>query len=623
MVRSESGVRQASVRERTGSGSSRRRLWLALAIAALTFVVFSATLRNGFVSYDDPSQITDNPRLRAGVGAAGLGWAFTSFEFGNWHPLTWIVQLLTAQVFGLNPAGFHLASLLFHAAAAAVLFLFLARSTGLLAPSVFAASLFALHPLRVESVAWAAELKDPLAGFFFMLTLLAHHSFAAKPGARRFVPVVLACACALMAKPTAVVLPLILLLLDWWPLGRFHSISTGPERSETLKRATRLVAEKLPLALLAAGAATLTFHAQDLVGAVRSYEHPVWVRMGNTVVSLAAYLGKTLWPVRLSFFYPHPGPAISLSAIASSMLMLALISGFVLRLRRSHPSCAAGWLWFLVSVAPMSGLVQVGFQSMADRYTYLPLVGIAIAAAFGFAGSTAVRMVRPAARWVGTAALLACYASFTPLQISHWRDSWTLYSHALALDPDNWNAHLKLGELFRGAGNHSAAVDHLRRAVALNPGDIYARTLLGLTLGESGKTDEAIIELRTAVRLNPWWADAYVHLGVALLRSDRVEEAEAAFRRELALRREKSVSHPYLGFCNLRRGNLEGAARHAAAALQQEPNSAKAHYLDGMVSEASGHGDAAADAYRRALILDPMLPGGRAALERVSAEKTP
>jgi tetratricopeptide (TPR) repeat protein len=589
----------------------------AFAIALATFVVFSPALNNGFVRYDDPNQITDNPRLAAGLGADGLRWAFTSFEFGNWHPLTWVGHLATAQLFGLNPAGFHLTSLLFHAAAAAVLFLFLARSTGLRAPSAFAAGLFALHPLRVESVAWAAELKDPLSGFFFLLALLAYRRYAARPGVRRYLAVALACACALMAKPTAVVLPAILLVLDWWPLGRFTRFAAG--RAGATGRAARLVAEKLPLAALAGAAALLTFHAQNLAGAVRSYEHPLWARLGNAAVSLVSYLGKTLWPVKLSYFYPHPGEAIAAGAVAAAVLVLALVSVIAARTRRTQPYLAAGWLWYLFSVAPMSGVVQAGFQAMADRYTYLPLIGIAVAAAFWLADRSPNRTVSPPVRWGAAVALLCCWTALTPLQIAHWRDSRALFSRALALDPDNWNAHLKLGELSRSEGDLVAAIGHLRRSVELKPDDIYARTLLGLTLGEAGRTDDAIAELSTAVRMNQWWVDAYFYLGIALLRENRLDEAEAAFRRELTLNRRNPRSHPYLGFCYLQQGNLEGAARHAAAYLRQEPGSAKAQYLDGMVSEARGDRAAASAAYRRALAIDPALPGVRAALERASA----
>lgn len=591
---------------------------LVLVLALVTFGVMSPALHNGFISYDDPGQIVNNPRLSAGVSAAGLRWAFTSVELANWHPLTRVVHLVTAQLFGVDPAGFHLASLLFHAAAAAVLLLFLARATGLHAPAAFAAALFALHPLRVESVAWAAELKDPLSGFFFLLTLVAHHRFAERPGPGRYLIVAVTCACALMSKPTAVLLPVILLLLDWWPLGRFHLPATTA-RAELVKRAAHIVVEKLPLAVLSAATATLTFHAQDLAGAVRSYEHPMWVRIGNAAVSLNAYLGDTLWPAGLSYFYPHPGLAISPAAIAVSVFVLVLISVFVLRLRLSFPYLAAGWLWYLISVAPMSGLVQAGFQARADRYTYLPLIGIAIAAAYALADRSLLRRVPPAARW-GTAALaLCCCAALTPLQLSRWRDSRTLYSHALALDPDNWDALQKLGEVYRSEGNHAGAIAYMRRSLELNPGDIHARTILGLTLGETGRTEEAISEFRTAVRLNPWWADAYLFLGVALLRSDRPDEAEAAFRREFALMADKSRSHPYLGFFYLKQGKIEWAARHSAEYLKQEPRSANAHYLDGMVREAGGDRAAAATAYRNSLAIEPALPGARAALERVNA----
>jgi len=600
----------------TGSGLPRGQRWMAFVLAAVTFLVFSPTLRNGFVTYDDPNQITGNLHLRTGASLGGLRWAFTSVESGNWHPLTWVVQLLTTQVFGLQPAGFHLASLLFHAAAAALLFLYLARATGRAAPSALAAGLFALHPLRVESVAWASELKDPLTGFFVMLTLLAHLRFAARPSVRRYLPVAAFCACALMAKPTAVVLPVLLLLADWWPLGRFTGSWGAPGRR-------RLLTEKLPLVALSSFAATLTFHAQDLVGAVRSVEHPAWVRVGNAAVSLVAYLGKMLWPTRLSFFYPHPGRAISPVAVVAATILLALLTALVVRTRRSHPYLAAGWLWYLVSVAPVAGVVQAGFQAMADRYTYLPLIGIAVAIAYGLADGAVLPAVPPAARWGGAAVLLCWYAALTPLQISLWGDSRTLYSHALALDPANWNAHLKLAELARVAGDTDGAVSHLRRAVELKPEDDYARELLGLTLLETGKTDEAVDELRAAVRLNQQWADAHLYLGIALLRSGRLDEAEQALRREGSLRPGNSRSLPYLGLCKLRQGNLDGAALLAAEYLRREPGSAQAHLFDGMVREARGDRPAAAKAYRRALARDPAAAEARAALERLRSGGKP
>ena len=613
-VETASAVR--APREPDGGAPSRRRRWLAIGLGVVAFVVFSATLRNGFVSYDDPQQIADNQRLAAGLSAEGVRWAFGSFEFGNWHPLTWVAHLATAQLFGLRPAGFHLAGLLLHCATTVALFVFLARATGRQVPAAFAAALFALHPLRVESVAWAAELKDPLSGLFVALALLAHHRYAQRPGAARALAVAAAGACALMAKPTAVVLPALLLVLDWWPLGRFPAAAGAATGGTSARRAARLIVENIPLLGLAAAAAALTYRAQDLTGAVRSYEHPAWVRAGNAAVSLAAYLGKTLWPRGLSFFYPHPGRALSQAAVAASVLALSLATAYAWRQRRARPWLAAGWAWYLVAAVPVSGLVQAGYQSMADRYTYLPLIGFAFAAAYAIADDSLGRSLPATARWGGAVLALACCASLTPLQVSYWRDSRTLYSRALALDAHNWNAHLKLGELSRQEGDREAAIVHLRQAVERKPDDIYARTLLGLTLGETGRTEEAIAELSTAVRLNRWWADAYLYLGVALLRSNRLDEAEAAFQRERALNKGKSRSLAYLGFCNLRQGNLEGAARHAALLLSREPRSASAQYLDGMVREANDKRATATTAYRQTLTLDPLLPKTRTTLER-------
>ncbi len=589
----------------------RRRRALALALAAATLLLFAPALRNGFVNLDDPNQLTGNSRLAAGIGTEGLRWALTSFEHANWHPLTWAVRLLTVQLLGLEPAGHHLVSLLAHAAAAACLFLALSAATGSLAAPALAAALFALHPLRVESVAWAAELKDPLCGLFFALALLAHLRLAARPGPGRYAALLVAVAAALLAKPTAVVLPPLLLLLDWWPLGRFRS-SPRPARTAAL-----LFAEKLPLLALAAGASALTLHAQGLAGAVRSYEHPLSVRAGNAAVSLVAYLAKTLWPLELSVFYPHPGASLPAAAAVAAALGLLALSLLAACRRNARPYAAAGWAWYLVAVAPTAGVVQAGFQASADRYTYLPLIGPVFAAAFAVADRTLLPRVSARVRWGGAAAFLAFCAALTPAQIAVWRDSQTLFTHALALEPDNWLAHLKLGEAARAAGDRPLAIAHLRQAVRLEPGNIHARTVLGVTLGESGDDGAAVAELREALRRNPWWADAHFNLGIALLRTGRPTEAAAAFGRDAALRPLETRSLPYLVLSALALGDLEEAARGAAAYLAREPGSARAHHLQGLALEARGDAAAAAAAHRRALSLEPGLRESRAALERL------
>src|SRR6059036_456916 len=396
----------------------RRNLAIAGLVVLGTLAVFAPALRHGFVNYDDPEYVTENPRVRAGLSWAGLGWAFAAPHAANWHPLTWLSHMLDAQLFGLAPAGHHATSVLLHATSAALLFEVLAGMTGTPWRSAFVAAVFALHPLRVESVAWVSERKDVLAGFFWMLALAAYARYARRRGAADYVLVVAAFVLGLLAKPMVVTLPLVLLLLDVWPLRRPWTIA--------------LVWEKLPLVLLAAAASALTVVAQRGAGAMASLESlPLAARMAEAVVAFRAYLEKTFWPARLAVFYPHR--PLPIGEVAASCVVLLVVSALAIRERRRRPWLLVGWLWYLVALLPVVGLVKVGEQAMADRFSYLPQIGVLLMIAWAAADAGGSRAVASAG---GVVALAACVA-LTARQLDIWRDSVSLFAHASAVSRDN------------------------------------------------------------------------------------------------------------------------------------------------------------------------------------------
>jgi Flp pilus assembly protein TadD len=507
---------------------------LALLVGALAVAPYLPAGTGAFVNLDDPAYVLRNDHVRGGLSLANARWAFTAFYAANWHPLTWLSHQLDVTLFGLDPRGHHLDSVLLHGAAAALLFLALARLTGRRWPSAAVAALFGVHPLHVESVAWVAERKDVLAGLFFMLTLLAYERAARRGRVLRSVALPALFALGLMAKPMLVTLPCVLLLLDFWPLGRL-----GPPRGAAPVPADRwrdLVVEKLPLLALAAAAGVVTVLAQGARGAVQSVDLvPLGQRLGNALVSYAAYLGTTLWPVRLAAYYPHPGGTIGAPALLGAGLLLAALTGAAVAGRRTRPALAAGWLWFAGMLVPVIGLVQVGAQARADRYTYLPLIGIFVAVAWVAAALPALRR-RPALLGaLAGAAILACGAR-SVVQTGYWRDSETLWRRTLAVTDDNWLAHNNLGLVLKDSGRAAEAIEHFRAVLRIAP-DLAGTSWnhLGMALAAAGRTDEAEAAFRESIRARPQFAEARCNLGLLLL-PRRPAEAVAALGEALALR---------------------------------------------------------------------------------------
>jgi len=471
---------------RTGRSVRRREFAVSAALAVLTILVFSRLPFNDFVFYDDTVYVLDNAAVRAGLTVEGVRFAFSSTHGGNWHPLAWLSHMTDVELFGLDPRGHHATSLLLHALTVSSLYLVLVSLTGAAGPSACAAALFAVHPLRVESVAWVAERKDVLCGFFWVLAMAAHVRYARRPGWGRGAAVAGAFTLCLMSKPMGVTLPVILLTLDFWPLGRFR-VPGGETEHPRLRRLARawgfLVLEKAPLLLLAALAGVVTWQAQAHVGALISLEAiPFGSRAANAILSFWAYLGKTVWPARLAVYYPFAGPRLADANVLLGACALAATTAAALWSWRRAPYFPVGWLWFLIGLAPVIGLAQVGEQAMADRYTYLPLMGPFVAAVWGAAALSRPGL-RPLLPWAASAAilLLSCVSW---RQTAHWRDTETLFAHALRVTEGNWFAHNNYAGALLARGLTEQAVAHLEESLRLRPGYLKARLNLERALAD-------------------------------------------------------------------------------------------------------------------------------------------
>jgi protein O-mannosyl-transferase len=526
------------------------RALAALLLVGVTLAAFAPVLSAGFVIYDDERYVLRNPHVQEGFGGDALLWAFTAGYASNWHPLTWLSHMLDWRLFGASPAGHHLTSLLLHAANAVALFLLLDRMTGAPWRAAFAAALFALHPLHVESVAWVAERKDVLSTLLWLLTTWSYVAWTRKKGTARYLLVVALLAFGLAAKPMLVTLPLTLLILDFWPLRRWEG-GTAP----TL----RLVAEKVPLLALSAASAAVTWAVQAASPAVGSlHEFPLGTRISNALVAYAGYLGKTVWPAGLAVFYPHPGPFLPLWKPAGAALLLVAITAAVVALRRRHPCLLSGWLWYLVTLLPVIGLVQVGEQAMADRYTYVPLIGLFVAAAWGI--PDAARGLLAASRWArwesaerdrvlhwalpaAAVALLLALAVVTRSQAATWKDSVTLFEHALAVTEENYLAHLDLGTALSREGRGAEALAHYAEAVRIKPDNAIARYDLGAALAARGRDAEAMEHYVKALALSPGYAAAHNNLGILLAKQGKIDEAARHYAEAARIRPDFAEAH--------------------------------------------------------------------------------
>ena len=540
------------------ASAKRKSLLTCLVLTLAVFAAFLPSLRNGFVGYDDPEYVTENPHVRGGLTAENVMWAFTSAHSNNWHPLTWVSHALDTMLFGLTPAGHHLMSLLLHIASTVLLFLWLNGATGRLGPSAFVALGFGLHPLHVESVAWVAERKDVLSTFFLISMLMAYTAYVRRPSLIRYAAVAVVFAAGLMSKPMLVTAPLLLCLLDRWPL----------------KLAGWRIVEKLPLAALSALSCAVTVWAQRQGGAIAAVDQlPLDVRLANAMVSYFRYLAKTVWPAGLSAFYPFAAVPVWKAVAAGAVL--AAITALVFARRGQSPWLATGWGWFLIALVPVIGIVQVGMQSMADRYMYVPMIGLLIAVSWE---------VRPSRLSAAVAVLLlGAWAALSWQQSLVWHDGVTLWTHALAVDPNNFVAHDNLGVELDRLGRFDDALAHYNETIRIRPGDRngesnFARASYakGQRLVAARRLDEAIAQYRLAVKHDPTLAPAYMGLGVALSWADRPDEARRAFESALRYDPNNVEAHFDLGLVLAVKGRSADAIREFDTAIRLNPNFAPA-----------------------------------------------
>ena len=594
---------KATVMPHTASDSIglRGECLVVLFLAVAVLIPYGQVLGFGFVDYDDNLYITENTRVAAGLTMENVVWAFTTGEGSNWHPLTWLSYLLDVQIFGAtNAAGFHLVNVLFHALNSALLFLLLHRMTRALWPSVFVAALFAVHPLHVESVAWIAERKDVLSTFFWLLTMMAYLRYVALPGFR-YLLVVVFFVLGLMSKPMLVTLPAVLLLMDYWPLRRM-------EGDRPNGRWPWLLIEKLPLFALAVASSVVTVLVQ--VRAVASLESfPLWLRAANAVVAYGKYIVMTVMPIHLAAFYPHPGPNIAFGQVVAAGAFLAGVSVVVVLWRKSRPYLLVGWLWYLGTLVPVIGLVQVGTQALADRYTYIPLTGLFIMLFYGAAdlvqSGRLPKRIFVSAGTVWVVVLILCSA----FQAHLWRDTFSLFNHALQVTPPNFMAHNALGLVLMDQRKLDEAKDHFVKAVEINPACVEAHNNLGLVLVDQEHLDEAKVHFLKALEIEPDYAGAQSNLGLALRKQGNLDEAQVHFLKALELKPDFAKAHQGLGAVLMGQGHLDEAKARFLKSLELQPDSADTYYGLGVVLAKQGHFEEAKAHFLKAIELQPDLFG--------------
>ena len=595
----------------------RRELLVSLFLVLATLAIYWQVSNHEFVHLDDYEHISENRHLREGVTLESVRWAFSFTDVAYWHPMTWLSLMLDYEISGLSPKGYHLTNLLLHILSALFLFLALNRMTGSLWQSAFVASLFAFHPLNVESVAWAVERKNVLSCLFWMLTLWSYARYVERSTIGRYLLILIVFALGLMSKPTLVTLPFVLLLLDYWPLNRIQLVSSAghldqpsasPAKADIVKSLPfRLVREKLPFFAFSAMAIVITVLSNQYLGSlVTTDSAPLSLRIGNGLISYMGYVGKMIWPSNLAIYYPPP-ETISWWQLAVAVLFLTIVSLVVSRTVKTRPYLAVGWLWYLGTLVPSIGLVRAGmWPAMADRFAYVPLIGLFIMVAWGVPDLMGGRNYAKPALAVAAASLLGALMVCTFLQVRYWENSLTLFEHTLRVTNNNSQIHNNLANVLTEKGMLQEAIPHYTKALEINPNNADAHTNLGVALAHQGKLEDAIkhyseaLRLKpnspelhnnlgvalfrrghipgaidhylTAVQLKPDYAEAYNNLGNALAQQEELVEAEAFYAKALKIRADYPEAHNNLGVALARQGKLDVAIAHFREAVRLKPD---------------------------------------------------
>lgn len=596
------------------SSPEKRRFVLCLLLVVATLAVYNPVNRNSFVNFDDDHYITHNPHVIAGLHVETVQWAFTNFYEANWHPLTWMSHALDCQFFGLNPVGHHYVNVFLHALNVVLLFWLLESATGFTWRSLMVAALFALHPVNVESVAWASERKNVLSMMFVLLAMQAYRWYARKPAAARYAAVAGLFACGLMSKPQVITLPFLLLLWDYWPLRRFRSagVLTGcpagvspAHLAATGKSCSpaSLILEKVPLFLLSLISAIITIKAQKAGSAIHSaILYPFQLRLENAVVAYSRYIGKAFWPTQLSPLYPHPLDLIHTWQVIASALLLTVVTTLVVMHRR-RGYLLTGWLWFLGTLVPMIGLIQVGEQAMADRYAYLPFIGLFLMVCWGLTEWAQARRLSSVCLAVPAAIALVALSLLTYRQIGYWKDSETLWSYAIRVSGNkNYKAHLNLAIAYDDQGRFDEAIAQFHQSVDPRSDDPRIHLGLGIYDQKHGHVQEAIEEYRATLRLTAEPAlqsDAESNLGSAYRQIGDYAHAKESFAAALQLDPNKPMALIGSGLIAQKSGDLDQAIKQYSQAMSVEPT-AVGYVLLGRALAQTGHADEAQAAYKNA-----------------------
>jgi Flp pilus assembly protein TadD len=608
----------------------RRDVLICLFLIVITLAVYWQVRNHEFISYDDDVYVIENPHVQAGLTRQAIIWSFTTTHVANWHPLTWLSHLMDCQLYGLNPSGHHLTNVLFHLVNTVLLFLLLHRITGASWRSGFVAALFAVHPLHVESVAWVAERKDVLSTLFWLLTMWAYIYYVEKPRLHRYLLTLLTLGLGLMAKPMLVTLPFVLLLLDYWPLERFQAGPAGSNDQgqvqvplssvKTRSPSSRLIWEKAPFFVVSLASCVVTFLVQQKGGAVETVQaFPLTIRIGNALVSYVSYMGKMIWPQSLAVFYPHPGTSLPGWQAAAAGLLLIFITIGVIRAGRKRAYLTVGWLWYLGTLVPVIGLVQVGAQALADRYTYVPLIGLFIMISWFIpdllAGWRHRGIVLGGSAVTVVSALMVC----TWMQLQHWKNDITLFEHALKVTANNYLAHDSLGNALAEQGKLDKAITHYNAALRINPNSLNTHNNLGVAFLEGGDIDKAITHYYAALRLKSDSAETHNNLGVALFTVGQLDQAIGHYLTAIKLDPNFGKAYNNLGNALARKGKLYEAIVQYSRALELKTNYPEAHNNLGVALAQQGKLREAIAHFKRALQLRPDYAQARSNLDNAIA----
>ncbi len=628
--RKTAGVTAAKGRRAVGLSHvatfGRPDLLILVALALLTLGIYAQVIGHQFIALDDAAYIKENPMVNRGVTLVGLTWAFTTFYAANWHPLTWIAHMIDSQLFGMNAGGHLLVNALIHVANTLLVFWFLLRTTRARWPSALVAALFALHPLHVESVAWAAERKDTLSTFFGLLSLIAYTHYVETRSRKWYAWTAVTLALGLLAKPMLVTWPFVMLLLDYWPLRHLADPMAkehprGASHREAATGIASLVREKIPLFAIVAASAVITFVAQSHDRAVRTLvDAPIVLRLSNALVSYLKYLLLTFWPNDLAVYYPFVPSGIPVWQIIGAAFLLTGITAFCLFQRRIRPYLIVGWLWFLGTLVPVIGLVQVGGQTMADRYFYIPSIGLFVALVFGLADIARTWRVAPSLRAGIAGGVLLILATLTNAQIQRWHDSFTLFEHTLAVTPRNLHIEHNLGLAMGGSGRYDEAAEHFEKTLQIDPNFYDGLVGMGVTRAFQDRLPEAIEYFQAAIRSQPDAPKAHVQLAYALWKQNRDEAALEKIRHALQLAPKDADIRADFGLALELVGRIPEAIEQLHEALRLNPNNAEAHNNLGLALLASSNARESIPEFEATLRLKPELKGAADNLRRARAQ---